>query len=562
MRRWLLGILALVCLTTCFTSAACFAQTEGLPEFRKLYVSDYRDKMEAGWLGQIIGVCWGTPTEFKWVDVIIPEKDVPAWSQDMLNYVFKQDDLYVEMTFLRTLEQYGLDCSIRQAGIDFANSEYQLWCANLAGRTNLRNGIAPPDSSHPQFNKCPNDIDYQIEADYSGLISPGMPNRVIALGEKFGRLMNYSDGVYGGVFMGGMYAEAFFTDDIDQILDAGLACIPADSQYAEMVRDVRAWHKENPTDWEATWSKCIEKYRKNPDYQKCSNGPIDVKINGACVVLGLLYGQGDIEKTTVISMRAGFDSDCNPSSSCGVICTPKGAKNIPERWIGKLDYEQKFSYTEYSIPGLIDVCEKLARQSVLAEGGKIESDEKGEYFLIPVKKAQPMPLTKSWEPGPIANSKFTDEELAQLKFRFAGSEHMQEGVDLYFPGWKVSDCGPDMAPGFCSHKGKQNVLKTHPKDAENPCVLSRTVEVPEGKTTTLKLCVAAYEKDYDWELVVRVDGRAVLDTQIGNYPKGWNSISLDLTPYAGRTIELKLENKSNDWAYEAGYWSQIDIVSE
>ena len=44
---------------------------------------------------------------------------------------FGQDDLYVEMTFLHTLQQYGLDVSIRQAGIDFANSVYPLWHANL-----------------------------------------------------------------------------------------------------------------------------------------------------------------------------------------------------------------------------------------------------------------------------------------------------------------------------------------------------------------------------------------------------------------------------------------------
>ena len=41
----------------------------------------------------------------------------------------RRDDIYVEMTFLRTLEVHGLDCSIRQAGIDFANSGYRLWHA-------------------------------------------------------------------------------------------------------------------------------------------------------------------------------------------------------------------------------------------------------------------------------------------------------------------------------------------------------------------------------------------------------------------------------------------------
>ena len=37
-----------------------------------------------------------------------------------------------------------------------------------------------------------------------------MPNVAIELGEKFGRLMNYGDGLYGGQFIGGMYAAAFF----------------------------------------------------------------------------------------------------------------------------------------------------------------------------------------------------------------------------------------------------------------------------------------------------------------------------------------------------------------
>jgi len=46
------------------------------------------------------------------------------------------------------------------------------------------------------------------------------------------------DGVSAGQFIGGMYCEAFFEDDILKVIDAGLACIPADSQYAEMVRDV------------------------------------------------------------------------------------------------------------------------------------------------------------------------------------------------------------------------------------------------------------------------------------------------------------------------------------
>ena len=114
-------------------------------QYRRLSVTEYRDKMKAGWIGQMAGVTLGAPTEFKYHDRIIPENEMPKWQSRIINDAFEQDDLYVEMTFVRSMEQYGLDVSIRQAGIDFANSGYNLACANLAGRENLRKGIAPPE---------------------------------------------------------------------------------------------------------------------------------------------------------------------------------------------------------------------------------------------------------------------------------------------------------------------------------------------------------------------------------------------------------------------------------
>jgi hypothetical protein len=401
--------------------------------YRRLPVAEYRDKMKAGWVGQIAGVCWGGPTEFKYRDEIMPATAMPAWTPGMINEAFGQDDLYVEMTFLRSMEEYGLDVSIRQAGIDFANSGYPLWCANDAGRKNLRRGIAPPDSSHPQFNACPNDIDYQIEADFSGLIAPGLPGVAIAMGEKFGRLMNYGDGMYAGQFMGGMYAEAFFEKDIVKVVEAGLRCIPAESQYAEMVRDLLKWSKEVP-EWEDAWRLCQKKYREDPEYQKASNGGIDCKINGAYVLMGLLYGRGDLDRTIVISCRCGQDSDCNPSSSAGVLFATLGFSNLPERFSKELDEESVFSHTAYNFPALIDVCEKLARQAILKEGGRIEKNAGGdEVFVIPVKPVKPSPLQLSWEPGPIANSRFTEDEMARIDVSGA-PDNVKKALDAFAPG--------------------------------------------------------------------------------------------------------------------------------
>jgi hypothetical protein len=383
--------------------------------FRRLPMKIYRDKMQAGWIGQMVGVTWGAPTEFKYKGKIIPENQMPVWKASMINDAFGQDDLYVEMTFLASLEKYGLDVSIRQVGIDFANSRYQLWHANKAGRDNLRKGIAPPDSSHPQFNTHADDIDYQIEADFAGIIAPGSANAAVALGEKFGRIMNYGDGLYGGQFVAAMYAEAFFESDPLKIILGGLKAIPAQSQYAQAMRDTIVWYQQYPDDWQKTWQLIDEKYQRDSDFRRfsCDKGDfnIDAKINGAYIVMGLLYGRGDPDQTIIIATRCGQDSDCNPSNAAGILFTTIGYTNLPERF-KKVNRNTRFSHTPYNFPELIKVCEILARQTVTQAGGRIEkNDAGGETLVIPVLPVKTHYLQQCFAPGPTANSRFTDEEM-------------------------------------------------------------------------------------------------------------------------------------------------------
>lgn len=402
-------------------------------EFRHLPIKTYIDKMKAGWLGQMAGVGWGGPTEFRFRGKIIPANRMPSWKPKMINQ-FHQDDIYVEMTFLRTLELHGLDVSIRQAGIDFANSEYDLWHANAAGRSLLRYGIAPPSSSHPKFNKHADDIDYQIEADFSGLIAPGLPNMVIAMGEKFGRLMNYGDGMYGGQFVAGMYAEAFFEDDVKKIVRAGLACIPPGSQYHECITDVLTWHEQFPDDWQKTWQLLEEKYNDNPDYRKFSceknsDFNIDAKLNGAYIAVGLLYGNDDPDQTIIISTRCGQDSDCNPSNAAGILFTTIGFEKLPEKFTSALNTNTKFSHTEYNFPTLVKTCEKLARDCVTKSGGRIEKKDDGnEVFAIPIQSPKLSPLQQSYSPETTA-IQFTEEELKQIKFKIDTLEEEEDDDD-------------------------------------------------------------------------------------------------------------------------------------
>ncbi len=540
-------------------------------DYLQLPVDEYVSRMTAGWIGQMAGVGWGAPTEFQFNGHMVPESKMPEWKPELVNQ-FWQDDLYVEMTFLKSLEDYGWDVSRKQAGIDFARSLYPLWHANSTGRDNLRAGIAPPDSGHPEFNKHADDIDYQIEADYSGLIAPGLPNVPIALGEIFGRIMNYGDGLYGGQFVGGMYASAFFESDPEKIVLAGLDCIPSGSQYAECIRDVITWWKADPANWEATWTLVEAKYNENPDYRKASCGGakkgfnIDAKINGAYIVMGLLYGAGDPDKTIQIATRCGQDSDCNPSSAAGILFTSLALENVPEKFTSALNRDTVFSHTDYSFTQLLKVSETLARAAVVRAGGKVSVDENGnETFLIPIQKPLPSPLEQSWDPGPIANSRFTDAELEdQIRSRELsdGRPDMNAVVAEFAPGWEIKDCGLEMDPGIrAEYRGRERVLVTHPDDGATPCVIWREGTIPANTKGKLRLTVSHHEGG-DWQLIVRINGKDVVNTPVSadTVHDGWLTVDVDLAPYAGQTIKAELLNQPTGWYCEAAYWGEITLI--
>jgi len=292
--------------------------------------------------------------------------------------------------------------------------------------------------------------------------------------------------------------------------------------------------------------------------------------------MGLLYGKGDPDNTIIVSTRCGQDSDCNPSNAAGVLFTTIGYEKLPDKFKSALNPAGKFSHTPYDFPTLVEVCKKLVRQALKRTGGHIEKDEQGrEVFVIPVEKPRPGRLEQCWEPGPIANSRFTTAEMALITAP-AGKD-LSRAIAKFAPGWKVTGCGEAMNPGFYERMhGRKNVLATHPLNRTTGCVLSRTLKLPAGKKTTLALTVG-HDPNGDWVLIVRVDGEELLKKTIGevsrprNLATGvpgqaaanlWTDLEIDLCPYAGKEIKLELVNQPNGWHFEAAYWAKIDLVEE
>ena len=113
------------------------------------------------------------------------------------------------------------------------------------------------------------------------------------------------------------------------------------------------------------------------------------------------------------------------------------------------------------------------------------------------------------------------------------------------------------------------IFLTHPTGEEEPCVLSKRIEIPKDGKTALELVVGLDQSIGDWELIVKADGKELKRTIIGEdtTTDGAMELSIDLSAYAGQTVFIELLNQANGWNMEAGeyetaIWLKIELVTE
>jgi ADP-ribosylglycohydrolase len=326
------------------------------------------DKIYGGWLGRCAGCLLGKPVEglsreqietwLKSADAYplkdyfpairdLPE-DVPKWLKDRLSHIdglFKKtgagllsgqisrmvrdDDIDYTIINLHILENYGLTFTTMNVGETWLHllPYLQVYTAERAAYRNLVNGLEPPETA-TYMNPYREWIGAQIRADMWGYVAPGNPELAAELAYKDAQLSHVKNGIYGEMFVSAMISVAFTTDNIGEVIEAGLSVIPRKSRLAEAIKDVIGWSRKY-SDWRDTLSRIYEKYG---NYH-----PVHTINNAAIVLMGLLYGEGDYEKSITISVMGGLDTDCNGATVGSILGVILGAKALPEKWIKPLN---------------------------------------------------------------------------------------------------------------------------------------------------------------------------------------------------------------------------------
>lgn len=305
--------------------------------------ADYADRVYAGVLGKTIGVYLGRPFE-GW-----SHKDIEAEFGEITGYVHERmkaplvvtdDDLSGTFTFLRALEDSGYDRGIDPARIGETWLNYLiegrtvLWWGGMGVSTEhtaylrLKAGIPAPASGSAKLNGrvVAEQIGAQIFIDGWGMVAPGDPDLAADLAGRAASVSHDGEAVHGAKVIAAMEAAAFGEADVNRLLDAGVARIPADSLIARLIADLRSWHRADG-DWRVTRKRLDEAY----GYATYGGGCHMIPNHGV-IVLALLYGGGDFDRSLMIANTSGWDTDCNSGNVGCLLGLRNGLAGIGPKW--------------------------------------------------------------------------------------------------------------------------------------------------------------------------------------------------------------------------------------
>lgn len=288
--------------------------------------ADYEERVYAGVLGKIIGVYLGRPFE-GWSNQRIEAElgEINYYVHDKLNapLVVADDDISGTFTFLRALSdhQTGHQITPEQIGKTWLNYLIEkrtvLWWGGMGTSTEhtaflrLKHGIPAPQSGSIALNGkvVAEQIGSQIFIDGWAMVCPGDPEKAVALAGKAASVSHDGEAIWGAQVIAAMEAQAFVEPDMMTLLNTAKSFIPRTSTIYALIADMCQWKHDEPRNWRATLRKIENKY----GYDKFGGG-CHMVPNHAVILLALLYGEDDFQKSLMIANTAGWDTDCNSAN--------------------------------------------------------------------------------------------------------------------------------------------------------------------------------------------------------------------------------------------------------
>jgi hypothetical protein len=363
----------------------------------KITVSELHDKIAGAWIGQMIGNIYGLPHENKYISAPGAENWPYGYTKNLdklkkYNGAFSDDDTDVEYMYLLQMMKTGPEPSYAQLRDAWMyHIRDRVWLANRGALGLMHFGYTPPFTGSKDLNPHWFQIDPQLINEIWAFTAPGMVDYAAAKSEWAARITSDDWGTEPTIFYGAMYAAAFFEDDIDKLIQIGLDALPDKGRFKATTLDMIALYEKYPNDWKAARQEMAQKYYI--DENDMTKTIWNANLNGACAVLGMLYGKGDFQHTLDLCCAMGFDADNQAATVAGLMGVIYGFKALPanlylpvEGW-DKPFNDNYINITRYDLPDakisdIINNTVKAAIEVVRGSGGQVMGEPGSEVLTI------------------------------------------------------------------------------------------------------------------------------------------------------------------------------------
>jgi len=360
-------------------------------KYKTIPVETAIDKIRGGLLGQMLGNLNGIPHEFEYFE---EPGNVKNYVPSLPTGAITDDDTDFEWVYIYEMQKRRkvLLYSEEITSLWKERINRRIWFSNLYARYLMDIGIKPPYTGSTALNPWASfNISGSFLSETFGLIAPAMPQTAAKIGLNYTTVAISAEPAQTTQLFTTMISTAFIEDDIEQILDAGVASLDPDSKTLILVNDIRKWHSQYPDNWRELRRLLKEKYTQEGGNIRDNNG---TEINTGSTIAALLYGEGDFSETLRIAFNMGWDADNTAAAAGTIIGVTYGyRKMLSEGWMIVDRYKnttrEKMPMDE-TITSFADRLIELFEMVNRENGGQKTLIDKEMTYEIPQENPQPV----------------------------------------------------------------------------------------------------------------------------------------------------------------------------
>ena len=281
--------------------------------------AEFRDRVLGCWMGKNIGGTLGAPFEGTRE---MPE--VSFYTEKLDGNPLPNDDLDLQLIWLFAAEELGVyhitPGKLAEYWLNFECApmgEYRNCIANIV------NGFLPPLSGSWNNDQWKWSNGAWIRSEIWACIFPGSPDEAARCACIDACCDHEGEGIWAEVFTAALESAAFVEKDTEKLIDIALGRIAPGCRIYNSVRKALDLFKAGVS---------LEEARQQIVELNQDTGFFQAPQNIGFLVLAILYGEGDFEKTVITAVRCGDDTDCTAATAGAVLGIMLGRSRIPEKW--------------------------------------------------------------------------------------------------------------------------------------------------------------------------------------------------------------------------------------